>query len=323
MSPKRILIVGVNGLLGQKVMEFLVRGSAHKVTVCSVEPAPVLPLQSVPYLQLDITSKKDVKKIVHSVEPDIIVNCAAMTNVDACETERELAWKLNAEGVEHLIEAARKGNARIFHISTDYIFDGKSGPYDELSRPEPLSYYGKTKLASENALLVSGLDYFIARTMVLYGTGINVKPNFALWLIQNLEKSLPVRIVDDQFGNATLVDDLAHGLLGAIELEKSGIYNIAGRDILSRYEFALRLAKVFDFEPGLIVPIKTAQLRQPAPRPMKSGLITLKAEVELGYRPSTAEQGLLVLKSQLARTPKKLPDSAPLPSGNRGPRSKR
>ena len=323
MSPKRVLVVGGNGLLGQKITEFLIRGSAHKVTVCSIEAAPVAHVYSADYRQLDITSKKDVKKIVHSVEPDVIINCAAMTNVDACETERELAWKLNTEGVEHLIEAARKNNSKVFHISTDYIFDGKSGPYDELSRPEPLSYYGKTKLASENALLVSGLDYFIARSMVLYGTGVNVKANFALWLIENLRKNLPVRIVDDQFGNPTLVDDLAHGILSAIELEKHGIYNLAGRDIISRFEFAVHLAKVFDFDPDLIVPIKTIQLHQHAPRPMKSGLITLKAEVELGYRPSTAEQGLLILKSQLARLPKKMPDSAPMPSAPHGARTKR
>ncbi len=323
MSEKRVLVVGSNGLLGQKITEFLIRGSAHKVSLCSIEPTSVVQFQSADYQQLDITSKKDVKRVVHSVEPDVIINCAAMTNVDACETERELAWKLNTEGVEHLIDAARKGNSKIIHFSTDYIFDGKSGPYDELSRPEPLSYYGKTKLASENALIVSGLEYFVARTMVLYGTGINVKPNFALWLIQNLGKHIPVRIVDDQFGNPTLADDLAHGILNAIELEKSGIYNIAGRDIISRHEFAVRLAKIFDFDSDLIVPIKSVQLHQPAPRPMKSGLITLKAEVELGYRPSTTEQGLLVLKSQLARLPKKMADSAPIPSAGRGTKSKR
>lgn len=323
MSAKRVLVVGGNGLLGQKVTEFLVRGSAHKVTVCSIEPTPVLHLHSVAYEQVDITSKKDVKKIVHEVEPDVVVNCAALTNVDECETQRELAWKINTEGVEYLIEAARKGNARIFHISTDYVFDGKSGPYDETAKPEPLSYYGKTKLASENALLLSGLDYFIARTMVLYGTGTNVKSNFALWLIENLEKNLPVRIVDDQFGNPTLVDDLAQGLLNAIELGRLGIYHFAGRDIVSRFEFAVRLAQVFDFEPKLITPIKTAQLHQPAARPMKSGLITLKAEVELGYHPSTVEQGLLVLKSQLARSARSMPDSAPIPSSGRGSHTKR
>lgn len=322
MSAKRVLVVGANGLLGQKMTEFLIRGSAYEVTVSSVEPGHVRQLNSAAYVQMDITSKKDVKRVIHQVEPDIIVNCAAMTNVDACENQRELAWKLNVEGVEHLIEASRRTNARIYHVSTDYVFDGKTGPYDEQSKPEPLSYYGKTKLASENALHVSGIDYFIARTMVLYGTGINVKSNFALWLIQNLEQSLPARVVDDQFGNPTLVDDLAQGILSAIELERLGTYHIAGREIVSRYDFAVSLARVFDFPSHLIVPIKSSQLHQPAPRPMKSGLITLKAEVDLGYRPSTVEQGLLVLRSQLARLPKKMRDSAPMPSG-RGPYSKR
>jgi dTDP-4-dehydrorhamnose reductase len=323
MSNKRVLVVGSNGLLGQKITEFLVRGSAYHITTSSVESTPARSLNSAAYLPMDITSKKDVKHVIHEVEPDVIINCAAMTNVDACETERELAWKLNVEGVEHLIEASRRTDATIVHVSTDYVFDGKAGPYDESARPEPVSYYGKTKLASENALHMSGVKNVIARTMVLYGTGIGVKPNFALWLIQNLEQGLPVKIVDDQFGNPTLVDDLAQGILSAIELERVGTYHLAGRDIISRYDFALRLAQVFDFDPGLIVPIKTSQLRQPAARPMKSGLITLKAEVELGYRPSTAEQGLMILKSQLVRSSRKLPDSAPIPSAGRPPHGKR
>ncbi|MBM2840988.1 MAG: dTDP-4-dehydrorhamnose reductase [Bacteroidetes bacterium] len=323
MSTKRVLVVGGNGLLGQRMTEFLIRGSAYHVAVASQSPKPVRQLTSASYMQMDITSKKDVKRVVYEAEPDVIINCAAMTNVDACENERERAWKINVEGVEHLIEASRRTNAKIYHVSTDYVFDGKSGPYDEQARPEPLSYYGKTKLASENALHISGVDHFIARAIVLYGTGINVKPNFALWLIQNLEQHLPVKIVDDQFGNPTFVDDLAQGILGAIELERLGTYHLAGRDIVSRHEFAIRLARIFDFDSHLIVPIKTSQLKQPAARPMKSGLVTLKAEVELGYRPSTVEQGLLVLRSQLARSPKKMPDSAPLPSTGRSARTKR
>jgi len=253
-------------------------------------------LQSAGYEQVDITSKKDVKRLVHTVEPDVIVNCAAFTNVDACETERELAWKINVGGVEHLIEVARRNNARIVHVSTDYIFDGKSGPYDELSRPEPLSYYGKSKLASENVLRSAGIHFVIARTMVLYGYAVGVKANFALWLVQSLQAKQTVRIVDDQIGNPTLVDDLAYGLLRAVELGKTGIFHIAGREITSRYEFALRLARVFGLDESLILPIKTASLKQPAARPLKSGLITLKAEVELGYKPSSIEHGLEVLK---------------------------
>jgi dTDP-4-dehydrorhamnose reductase len=313
MSVKRVLVIGSNGLLGQKVTELLVRGSAYHITLASQEDKPLRNLLTADYSRLDITNKKDVKRFVSSCEPDVIINAAAMTDVDACEKERDLAWRVNVVGVENIIDTAKKVGAKVIHISTDYIFDGKAGPYDENARPEPLSHYGKSKLASENALRISELDHMIARTMVLYGYAQGVKSNFALWLIQNLERKMPVRVVDDQYGNPTLVDDLAHAIVSAIELDRSGIYNIAGRDILNRYEFALVLARVFDFDPGLITPIKTSVLHQPAPRPLRSGLITLKAEVELGYRPSTSEQGLLVLKSQLARSEKKLSDSAPIP----------
>jgi dTDP-4-dehydrorhamnose reductase len=322
VSGKRILVIGSNGLLGQKVSELLVRGSTCALTLASVEDTPVRQLLSADYVKLDITSTRDVKRAVSACEPEVIINCAAMTNVDECENSRELAWKINVEGVEHIIEAARRNDAKVVLVSTDYIFDGKAGPYDEEARPEPLSYYGKSKLASENALRTSGLDYVIARTMVLYGYAVGVKPNFALWLIENLEKKSPVRVVDDQYGNPTLVDDLAYGIISALELNRKGIYNIAGREIVNRYEFALRLARVFDFEPGLITPIKTAHLSQPAPRPLKSGLITLKAEVELGFKPSTVEEGLFILKQQLSRSIKRMPDSAPMPGSSLGRKPK-
>jgi dTDP-4-dehydrorhamnose reductase len=316
MNPERVLVVGSNGLLGQKVVELLVRGSAYSLVLASIEPKPLRELLSVEYPQLGITSRKEVRELAARTEPRVIINCAAMTNVDACETERENAWKANVSGVEYLAEAARKNGARLYHVSTDYVFDGRSGPYAEDDRPEPLSYYGKTKLASENVLRASGIDYFIARTMVLYGYAAGVKPNFALWLIQTLEQKTTVRVVDDQWGNPTLADDLAYGIVRAVELGKTGIYHIAGRDIVSRYDFAVRLARFFGFNPALIKPVKTADLAQPAPRPLRSGLVTLKAETELGIAPATIEQGLAVLKSQLSRTAGWATDSRPVPLQN-------
>ncbi|HMK39390.1 MAG TPA: dTDP-4-dehydrorhamnose reductase [Bacteroidota bacterium] len=318
MNNRRVLVFGSNGLLGQKVAELLVRGTPASVTLTSFESTPVRPMDPAEYVQADITSKKEVKGVVAHAEPDVIINCAAITNVDACETERETAWKVNVGGVEHIIEAARRTGAMIVHVSSDYIFDGKNGPYTEDDRPEPLSYYGKTKLASENSLRASGMNYLIARTMILYGFAPGVKQNFALWLIGSLEKQAPVRIVDDQFGNPTLADDLAYGLLRGVELGKTGIYNIAGRDIVSRHEFALRIARAFSLDPSLISTVKTAQLRQPAHRPLKSGLITLKAEVELGIHPSTIEQGLAVLKNQISRGKRRAADSGPVPGQPHG-----
>jgi dTDP-4-dehydrorhamnose reductase len=314
VNNKKILVVGSNGLLGQKLCEVIVRGGAYNLTIASIEEKPLRHVLGAQYMQCDITNKREIKNVVAACKPDVIINAAAMTNVDACETEREQCWKINVEGVENIIDAAKKNNTKVIHVSTDYVFDGKTGPYAEDDRPDPLSYYGKSKLASENALRTSGLPYLIARTMVLYGFAPGVKPNFALWLLESLERKKSVTIVDDQYGNPTLVDDLAYGLMQGFEMERTGIYNIAGRDIVNRYEFALKLAKVFNLDASLITPIKTSSLKQPAPRPLKSGLVTLKAEVELGYKPSTVEQGLLILKTQLNRTLRMMADSAPVPA---------
>lgn len=316
MNAKRILLIGSNGLLGQKLCETIVRGGAYELSLATREGQPVRPVAGAQYLKCDITSKKEVKSAISASEPDVIINAAAMTNVDACESERERCWKINVEGVENIIDAAKRKAIPIIHISTDYVFDGKSGPYVEDDRPNPLSYYGKSKLASENALRTSGLPFFIARTMVLYGFVPTAKQNFVLWLINNLENKKPVRIVDDQLGNPTLVDDLAYGLIQGFELERTGIYHLAGRDVISRYQFALNVAKVFELDASLITPVKTAEFHQPAPRPLNSGLVTLKAEVELGYKPSTSEQGLRVLKAQMHKTMRLLADSAPIPAQN-------
>ena len=314
-ASRRVLIVGSNGLLGQKVTELFARGTSYQIMLSSIEPSSVFPVPEAQYTQVDLTVKRQGKQLVTSFEPDVIINCAAMTNVDACEKEREAAWKVNVGGVENLIDAARHADIRIVHVSSDYVFDGKNGPYSEEDIPEPLSYYGKTKLASENALRKSGLPYFIARTLVLYGFAPGAKVNFALWLLQSLENGTQVRIVDDQLGNPTLADDLAYGLMRGVELGKNGVYNIAGREIVSRYEFAVRLARTFGLDAGLITPVKTAELNQPAPRPLKSGLITLKAETELGITPSNVEEGLTILKSQISRTLRRLGDSSAAPSG--------
>jgi dTDP-4-dehydrorhamnose reductase len=320
VSLPRVLVVGSNGLLGQKVAELFVRASSSAVTCASIEPEPVRTLHAVQYLVLDVTSRKDVRRVVAQCEPEVIINCAAMTNVDACERERESAWKINVGGLEHLVEAGQRYRSKIIHISSDYVFDGTRGPYVENDRPEPINYYGKTKLASENLLRTSELPWVVVRTMVLYGYGENVRPSFPLWVIEQLSRGGTLKIVDDQMGNPTLVDDLAFGIMKTVELEKQGIYHIAGRDIISRFEFARTVARVFGFSSEAILPTKTEAIGQQAARPLRSGLVTLKAEVELGIRPATAEEGLLVLKSQLSRFARRSPDRGPSP-GQRSGRS--
>ena len=294
----KILITGSNGLLGQAVTSIFTRESDFQLLLTSSEDKPHLDVKS-EYTKLDITKKEDVKQVASKYKPDVIINCAAFTDVDRCESERENCWKLNVDAVKNLIIASRINNSKIIHISTDYIFDGKSGPYDELHKPNPVSFYGRSKLASENALTLSGVNYAILRTIVLYGYGKMVKQNFALWLISKLKNGEPVNIVTDQIGNATLSDDLAYAILKVTENDFRGIYNVAGKDIISRYEFALNLCEVFGYNKKLVFPISTKDLNQPAPRPMKSGLVTLKAETEFGINFMDSKEGLQVLKYQL------------------------
>jgi dTDP-4-dehydrorhamnose reductase len=298
---KRILICGANGLLGQRLSLMLSTQNDYEVLNTSVERSYVYDNRLFDYNQLDVTHRSDVKSLISSFQPDVILNAAAITNVDWCESNREEAWKVNVTAVENLAEAARKVNAKLIHVSTDYVFDGKNGPYDETAKPNPLGYYGKTKLASENVIRSAAIKHTIMRAIVLYGSGIGVKANFALWIINSLKAGKHISVVDDQLGNPTFVGDLAIAMIKAFELNREGIFHVGGGDQLSRYDFALQAAEVFNLDASLIKRIKTSDLVQASLRPMASGFITLKAETQLGMRFLTVKEGLTLLKHELQR----------------------
>jgi dTDP-4-dehydrorhamnose reductase len=299
---KRILICGANGLLGQRLSLMLSTQNNYEVLNTSVERSFVYDSRLFDYNQLDVTNRSDVKSLISSFQPTTIINAAAATDVDWCESNRETAWKVNVTAVENLAEASRKVDAMLIHVSSDYVFDGKNGPYDELAKPNPLGYYGKTKLASENAVLSAAIHHAIIRTNVLYGSGIGVKTNFPLWVINSLKAGKQIRVVDDQIGNPTFVSDLAMAMIKAFELKREGIFHIGGGDQLNRYDFALRAAEVFNLDASLIKRIKTCDLQQPSPRPMLSGFITLKAETQLGMHFLGVREGLTLLKHEMQRT---------------------
>ena len=296
---KRILICGANGLLGQRLSLMLSTQNDYEVLNTSVERSFVYDNKLFDYNQLDVTNRSDVKSLISSFQPNIILNAAAATNVDWCESNREETWKINVTAVENLVEASRKVGAQLIHVSTDYVFDGKNGPYDETAKPNPLGYYGKTKLASENAIRSEAIRHTIIRTIVLYGSGIRVKANFALWVVNSLKVGKQITVVDDQIGNPTFVGDLAMAMIKAFELNREGIFHIGGGDQLSRYDFAIQAAEVFNLDASLIMRIKTSDLIQTSPRPMISGFITLKAETQLGMRFLNVKEGLTLLKHEL------------------------
>ena len=293
----RILITGSNGMLGQRAVQFYSSRENIELLATSVEEKSVF--DSVEYTQVDIKDRDNIKKVIYDYCPDFIVHTAAFTNVDLSERLREDAWKINVKGVEYIAEASRAIDAHIIHISTDYIFDGKNGPYDENAIPDPVGYYGRTKLASENTLRISGTFFTILRTNVLYGIAQNSRPDFVRWVISSLNNNEEIRIVKDQIGNPTFIDDLVQGINKIIEFRKTGVYNIGGKEFLSRFDFTLRIAEYFNLDKKLILPITTDELKQPARRPLKSGLLILKAETELGYKPHTISESLAAMKKEL------------------------
>lgn len=296
LIKKRILIVGSNGMLGQRTVEFFSRQQNFEILGCSVEENSV---SNCEYVCCDLTKRDNIKNIIYDFYPDFVVNAAAYTNVDQSETERETAWKVNVKGVEYLAEASRVLDCHLIHISSDYVFDGTNGPYTEDAKPHPLGYYGRTKLASENALKISGAIHTILRTNVLYGIA-NSRPDFVRWVINSLKEGKEIRIVTDQYNNPTFIDDLVQAVSRVIEFRKEGIYHIGGRDFLSRYKFTEEIAEFFNLNKNLIKPIETEELNQKARRPLKSGLITLRAETELGYKPHTIAESLAIMKKELA-----------------------
>lgn len=294
---RRILVTGSNGMLGQRTVEYYSRFNDIELLATSVEKDSLI--KNTEYIQCDISNRNEIKKVIYDFCPDVIINTAAYTNVDKSETERELAWKINVKGVEYLAEASRVIDSHLIHISTDYIFDGKNGPYNENDIPNPLGYYGRTKLASENALKISGIRYTILRTNVLYGTAKYSRPDFVKWVVESLKNNIEIKIVDDQINNPTFIDDLVQAIANVIELRKEGIYNIGGIELLSRYDFTLMIADFFGLNKSLIKKINTADLNQPARRPLKSGLITIKAQTELNYKPHSIKQSLEMMRKEL------------------------
>lgn len=290
----KVFITGCHGLLGQRIVALAPEGIEIMASDLSENNQFIA---SHIYRKLDLTNREETRKVVENFCPDWILNAAGYTNVDGAERQRDLCWLVNVIALENLAYAARKVHASILHLSTDYIFDGKNGPYLESAKPNPLGFYGKSKLAAENVLKISPLNYTIVRTMVLYGPSKNNRPDFVRWLINKLSKGDPVHIVTDQIGNTTLNDELARAIWQLVEKSFHGIVNVAGREIVSRYDFSVKIANLFDLDKSLINPIKTRDLKQKAPRPLQSGLIVNMAMKTLGLDLSDVETGLQKYKN--------------------------
>lgn len=303
----KILITGSNGLLGQKLVYKLKQKPNITLIATARGENRLVDKSGYIYDSLDITDYNNVKSVFEKHKPDVIINTAAMTNVDACETDREGALLMNATSVEHqvkVLESLQNDTYKphFIHLSTDFIFDGTHGPLTEEEKPNPLSYYAETKLKAEEIVQASKLKWAMARTVLVYGIVDNMsRSNIVLWVKQNLEQGKKINVVDDQFRTPTLAEDLADGCILIAEKGATGIFNISGKDFMSILELAQKVADYYKLDKSLINPSKSADIKQPAKRPPRTGFIIDKAKKVLGYNPHSFEEGIQLMEEQIAK----------------------
>ena len=296
----RVLITGSNGLLGQKLLHKLRVDKTVELIATSLGENIVSEKNGYTYFDLDITNENAVSKIILEQKPDVVINTAAMTDVDLCEDKKLECDILNVDAVQYLADACTKIEAHLIHISTDFIFDGEDGPYIEEDTPNPLSYYGTSKLRSEEILYNHKVKWTILRTIILFGVGENLsKGNIVLWAKEALEKGDPLNIIDDQFRAPTLAEDLADACILAAKKKAYGIYNVSGKDIMSIYDMVERIAKYFGNDTKNLNRISTNTLNQEAVRPPRTGFILDKARKVLGYNPHSFEESLSIIEKQV------------------------
>ncbi len=297
---KTILITGSNGLLGQKLVDLLSKEDNIQL-IATAKGENRLPNQEgYVYQSLDITDEQQVNEVFATYNPQIVIHTAAMTNVDTCESDLEGCERLNVKAVEYIVQACEKQGSFLCHLSTDFIFDGADGPYDEEAKPNPISIYGESKLKAEQIIQASSIRWAIARTVLVFGIVPDMsRTNIILWVKKSLEEGKQINVVTDQFRTPTLAEDLAIGCWLIAQKEAEGIFNISGEELLTPYEMAIQTAEFFHLPKELIKPADSSTFSQPAKRPPRTGFILDKAKRILGYQPRSFNEGIALLAKQI------------------------
>jgi len=297
-------VFGVSGLTGYKIAQT----ASSEYDVYGTSNSRQVEVEKVSISKLDVTNKNELKRIFSEIKPDYAINTTALHNVDYCEENPAEATKVNTKAVKSLIEYAEIFGTKLIHISTDYVFDGeKNSPYEETDTPNPISFYGKSKLDGEKALFDT--SHVIIRPSVVYGwtplelagtVSSSGKPmNFALWVLTKLHNNEHLKIITDQYATSTLADSLAESILRIGEGNKGGLYHVSGLSCESRYDFTIKLAKKFGYDISLISPVKSSEFKQKARRPSNSCLNCQKAIKDFGLKLLSTDEALEIMKKQV------------------------
>lgn len=287
----KALVVGASGLTGRALKRVLEQNGVDILGTYNSRPIPG-------GIKLDILDAEAVDSCLREIQPDVVFLASNLAGgVDYCEDHPDKAFALHLDGTRHIASAAAKYRAKVIYYSTDYVFDGNSGPYSEEDEPNPISVYGQTKLEAERILQAESKDALIIRTTVIYGwdpTSIN----FAMQVWNNLQVGQEMKVPNDQIGNPTLVDYLAEVSLRLVQMNVSGMVNVVGKDLMSRSEFGRALARAMALNQSLIRAIPTSELNQRALRPLQGGLRTDKLRELLGTEPMPLAEAIKRLRRQ-------------------------
>ena len=299
---KKILITGSNGLLGQKLIEKILREGRAELLATSRGKNRYPVTDGYEYEEMDILDTDQMSKVIGGFKPDAIIHTAAMTNVDTAQIEKNLSYDLNVTAVQHLLSLCERWDIQLISLSTDFVFDGLKGMYHEHDTVGPVSYYGETKVLGEELLKKSSARWVVVRTILVYGITHDMsRSNIVLWAKSALEKGLPISVVNDQWRMPTLAEDLAEACILAVERDARGIYHICGKDYMSIANLVRKVADYWSLDQSVITEVSSEDLNQNARRPLKTGFVLDRAIKDLGYSPHSFNEGLGILDEQLKK----------------------
>ena len=284
----KLLIIGGSGLVGSTLLQY----ASPNYDIHFTYNTNKITFDNVSSTQINLfDSQKRIMDLIKEIQPDIVVNTAAHSSVDLCETDHKIADKLHVDITHDITQACKDSDSKLIYLSTDAVFQGKlNKKYTELDQPNPINYYGKTKLQAEQITLNASPKNVILRTAVIYGW--HKKSRFTNWIIQTLKENQMVDPFIDQYNTPTLVDDLVKSLLAIFEKNISGIFHATGKSCLNRYEFALLLANIFGFNTKLIKPVTSKEKKQVAPRPISTCLDSRKLEKLIDFNFNDIQSGV-------------------------------
>ena len=293
MSNPKVLIIGANSLVGSTLSNYAKDNFDLYYTYHNII------LNNKNSIQIDLVKETSkILDLIKTIKPILVIHTVAFANVDFCEKNNHDANFLHVTVTEKIAQTCASVGAKILYFSTDAVFDGeKNGKYVESDITNPLSYYGKTKLAAEKILMDTSKNNIVFRTTVIYGP--YSKSRFTNWVFDKLKQNQKVPAFTDQFNTPTLVDDLSKVILEILNLDLSGIYHLAGKTCLSRYDFSLKIARKFNFNEELVIPTMSSTVNQIAPRPKNGCLDSTKLEKILNFEFSSIDSGLDFMKNSL------------------------